>query len=126
MIGTLRRWGCAGGALAAIEFRHLNRPAVRLAKRMVNLYRLLRVRALTMEGGFERFVDRDEGHHRAAIILLAMNIGHPEVAGRLLRVIEHRAVPSFRELRAALSGDNPEWEGLRTKVAASPRVGRGG
>lgn len=56
----------------------------RLAKRLVNIYRLLRVRAVKMDGGFTQFIDRANGDYRATLILLAINIGHPEISGKLL------------------------------------------
>jgi hypothetical protein len=40
-----------------------------------------------MERGFERFIARDTGDYRAALVLLAINIGHPEIAGHVLRAV---------------------------------------
>lgn len=53
-----------------------------LAKRLVNIYRLLRVRSVKMDGGFTQFINYENGDYRAALILLAINIGHPEVSGK--------------------------------------------
>jgi hypothetical protein len=59
----------------------------RSAKRLLNIYLLLRIRATTLEGGFSVFIDRSNGTYRAALILLAINIGHPEFSGSLLKAI---------------------------------------
>jgi hypothetical protein len=55
----------------------------RLAKRLVNIYRLLRIRA--SEEGFEEFLSSSStGTYRAALVLLAINIGYPSVGRKLL------------------------------------------
>jgi hypothetical protein len=55
----------------------------RLAKRMVNVYRLLRAQAAAEN--FEAFVSSESsGSYRAALLLLAVNIGAPQLAGKLL------------------------------------------
>jgi hypothetical protein len=55
----------------------------RLAKRMVNVYRLLRAQAAAQD--FEQFVSSESsGSYRAALLLLAVNIGAPQLAGKLL------------------------------------------
>lgn len=65
----------------------------RLAKRMLNIYRLLRVEAaINSELGFDRFIDRAKGEYKAALILLALNIGYPDLAGKVLRLLE---IPSL-------------------------------
>jgi O-acetyl-ADP-ribose deacetylase (regulator of RNase III) len=65
-------------------FPFVNTP--RLAKRLVNIYRLLRVRSGTMDGGgYTAFIERDSGEYRAVQVLLALNIGYPEIARPLFR-----------------------------------------
>lgn len=57
-------------------------PSPRRAKRLVNLYLLMRAR---LEGGeLARFVDAGIGEHRAAMVLLATVVGQPHVAGPVL------------------------------------------
>jgi hypothetical protein len=61
-------------------------PTPRLAKRFVNVYRLLRVRAT--EKNFEHFIgDKFDGEYRTVLLLLAINIGFPSVGAVLLRVL---------------------------------------
>jgi hypothetical protein len=55
----------------------------RLAKRLVNVYRLLRLRA--SEENFEAFVSSaSAGTYQAALLLLAINTGFPQAGRRLL------------------------------------------
>jgi hypothetical protein len=55
----------------------------RLAKRMLNVYRLLRARAAAED--FETFLASEaSGTYRAALLLLAVNVGAPQVGGKLL------------------------------------------
>lgn len=66
-------------------------PSPRSAKRFVNIYRILR--AWVKDHEVEAFKgDKNGGGHRAALLLLAMLIGHPdeatEILGRLLDVDE--------------------------------------
>jgi predicted MPP superfamily phosphohydrolase len=58
----------------------------RMTKRFVNIYRLLRVRADKI-GGFEQFIDAKKGENRAALILLAINLGSPALGPKLLRIL---------------------------------------
>ena len=63
-------------------------PTPRLAKRFVNVYRLLRVRATERDFDFARFIgDEAEGDYQAALLLLAINIGFPSVGGPLLHLL---------------------------------------
>lgn len=69
----------------------------RLAKRLLNIYRLLRVRAATRKKEeFDAFIDRDHGEYRAVLMLLAINVGHAEWAAEIFEVSE-RSQKSFRE-----------------------------
>ena len=55
----------------------------RLAKRMLNVYRLLRARAAAED--FEAFLSSaSTGTYRAALLLLAVNVSVPQVGGKLL------------------------------------------
>lgn len=61
----------------------------RLTKRLINIYRLIRVTAV--EKGFDKFIDDARGgEYRAAIILLAINIGFPQVSAKLFRILIDR------------------------------------
>lgn len=58
----------------------------RLTKRLINIYRLIRVAAV--DKGFTGFLgSKTHGQYRAALILLAVNTGYPVVSTRLLRLI---------------------------------------
>jgi hypothetical protein len=63
-------------------FCFINTP--RLAKRFVNIYRLLRVRAATIQGNFSTFIDRENGEYRAVLMLLAISVGRAGVAPEIL------------------------------------------
>ena len=67
----------------------------RLAKRLVNVYRLLRVRAAARDEGLTAFVDGMRGDYRAALILLAINVGFPDLAPNLFEALEKAEGPSF-------------------------------
>lgn len=61
----------------------------RLAKRMINIYRLIRVHAL--ETPWRDTFLAPDGDYRAVLILLALNIGHPRFCGPLLRRLPSEA-----------------------------------
>ncbi len=96
----------------------------RLAKRMVNIYRLLRVNAARR--GFERFLHRPHEEFRAAMLLLAVNTGFPEAGGWLLRSLVLGApgdVTSWPEFVAWLDRSPEPTEGgkgRRPKVSSPP------
>ncbi|MCP5054223.1 MAG: hypothetical protein GY940_44055, partial [bacterium] len=75
----------------------------RLTKRFINIYRLLRVTAV--EKGFEAFLGKGSGQqYRAALILLAINIGFPKVGGTILRrLIQSKGTLNFPEVLKTLS-----------------------
>ncbi len=106
-------------------------PTPRLAKRLVNIYRLLRVRAVDIDGGFERFVAED-GDYRAALLLLALNIGFPRIGGSVLRTldgsmegVEATTFPPFVSALAERSGgahaesgtDRADWAAVGAEVS---------
>ncbi|MCP5103572.1 MAG: hypothetical protein GY950_09345, partial [bacterium] len=65
-------------------YRFVETP--RLAKRLINIYRLIRVAAVDKD--FKGFLgDETQGQYRAALVLLAINTGYPVVSTRLLRLI---------------------------------------
>ena len=70
----------------------------RLAKRLVNIYRLLRVRATMLYKDFSTFIDREQGDYRAALILLAISVGYPDVAPFILE-----------ELHITKTGQIQQW-----------------
>jgi hypothetical protein len=82
----------------------------RLAKRFVNLYRLLRVQAARYD--FPRFVGTREsgGEYQAAITLLALNVGFPAVGVRLLRVLPTAKVERWSDFLRQVHPDTPEAE----------------
>jgi len=71
----------------------------RLAKRMINIYRLIRVHAL--ETAWRDTFITPDGDYRAVLVLLAVNIGHPRVGGPLLRLLKsEQRIKSFSILLA--------------------------
>jgi KAP family P-loop domain/TIR domain len=70
----------------ACLYAFIDRP--RLAKRFINIYRLLRVRA-DDEGESSIFAARaSASDFRAALVLLAIHVGHPTVAAKVTQAIE--------------------------------------
>jgi hypothetical protein len=70
----------------------------RLAKRMINIYRLIRVHAL--ETPWRDTFFAPDGDYRAVLVLLALNIGHPRFCGPLLRRLPSEA--GAEQMRAIL------------------------
>ena len=68
----------------------VDRP--RLAKRFVNIYRLLRVRAAEEPEDTLFAESPDSEGYRAALVLLAINIGFPRISTRVLQEVEQAAV----------------------------------
>ena len=64
----------------------------RLAKRFINIYRLLRVQAARDEKEFERFIDRDEGEYRVVLMLLAISVGRSDSGPTLIENIGSKAM----------------------------------
>lgn len=81
----------------------------RLAKRFLNIYRLLRVRAATSDPTapetrpkpFSTFIERDAGEYRAVLLLLAISVGRPEFAPGLLQALDATA--------EIATGSFPSW-----------------
>jgi len=116
----------------------------RLAKRLVNLYRLIRVSAATHEdsrandkgdGGRLRvgpaaqggsiFIDKDNGGYRAALLLLAINVGEPEAAADFFSSLPRSSEVDFSrwlEIERGLSEKGLE----RTSERTSDNAGRVG
>ena len=59
----------------------------RLTKRLVNLYRLLRLRAAHESKYFNEFIAQNDGAYRYAMLLLAIRIGHPHGASLLFKTV---------------------------------------
>jgi hypothetical protein len=95
----------------------VDRP--RLAKRLVNIYRLLRVRA-DDEGRSATFFGSKNGEYRAAMILLAINVGHPKIGPKVMRAIELASEPlTWPDLLGAIAANreilNVTWSALELK-----------
>ena len=73
----------------------------RLAKRFVNIYRLIRVRAASLDGDFSSFIRRDTGDYRAVLTLLAIVVGRADVASDIL----------FRLYNSSEGGGFIDWLG---------------
>jgi peptidoglycan hydrolase-like protein with peptidoglycan-binding domain/transcriptional regulator with XRE-family HTH domain len=83
----------------------------RLTKRFVNIYRLLRVTAAEMD--FKAFLGNGkDGHYRAVLILLAVNIGFPLVGRKFLGLVmnadETQNWKKFLE-RLQINSENKIW-----------------
>ena len=73
-------------------YAFIDRP--RLAKRFVNIYRLLRVRADDENESATFAAERDSSAYRAALTLLAIQVGHARIAAKLGAAIERRTPPN--------------------------------
>lgn len=97
----------------------------RLTKRLINIYRLLRVRATARDFDFARFIDEREGEYKAALLLLALNIGHPLIGGRLLRLLPKApadiSLPQFIGAFLMDVPSNPAWAGEWLRTAEEMR-----
>jgi hypothetical protein len=78
---------------AASLFRFVATP--RLAKRLVNIYRLLRVQASKVDSNFDYFTDREKGDYRAVLLLLAINIRFADSAPEILERITYATRGDF-------------------------------
>jgi len=74
-------------------YRFIDTP--RLAKRLVNIYRLIRVRAASIEKDFSTFTDRDTGSYRAVLLLLAISVGRTDSAPEILEDLHKATGESF-------------------------------
>ncbi len=84
---------CEEQFIAAL-FHFIDTP--RLAKRLVNIFRLLRVRAATINNDFSTFIDPDNGEYRVALMLLAISVGRADVAPEILDGLYTANGSSFR------------------------------
>lgn len=79
-------------------------PTPRIAKRFINIYRLIRVRAAMRDQNeskssatpMSEFLDPENGDYRAVLLLLAISVGHPEAAPELLVKMQASSENSFR------------------------------
>ena len=105
----------------------------RLAKRLVNIYRLLRI--IASEDDFEAFLSSSTtGTYRAALVLLAINIGYPQIGRTLLLELSSTtstvSLPEFvNTLLPAQNGspgpddvDRAHLENVRTRIAAMANI----
>ncbi len=83
-------------------------PSPRAAKRFVNIYRLLR--ASINDGRRESFIGNEHGGgYRAALLLLAIQTGHPEEGAEIIRAL----LAQQSAINSGLPGGNAErtwWE----------------
>lgn len=94
----------------------------RLAKRLVNIYRLLRVQAGSIYEDYAEFIDPVNGTYRHALVVLAINIGHPEVAGRLLREVRQaKPTAGLEELLRDLAAEARDGDPRGAAIAPGPR-----
>ncbi|HHJ16961.1 MAG TPA: hypothetical protein ENJ80_09715 [Gammaproteobacteria bacterium] len=56
----------------------------RLAKRFINIYRLLRVQAASDDEQFARFIDSENGEYRVVLILLAISVGRADTGSQII------------------------------------------
>jgi hypothetical protein len=84
----ITNWECE----AMIRLRELI-PSPRVAKRFVNVYRLLR--ASVEDEDWTAFLgDEHSGSHRPVLVMLAMLMGYPEAATDFLRAVIERHLPN--------------------------------
>jgi hypothetical protein len=87
----------------------------RIAKRFLNIYRLLRVTAAKEEGAFAKFIDRENGHYRVVLLLLAISVGRAETGPQILEDISRintKAVHLSTWLPLAAETYQEEWSKL--------------
>ncbi len=92
----------------------------RLARRFLNIYRLLRVRAADVEEDFLTFMDREKGDYRAVLILLAITVGRAAVASELLRDLANAS--THNDFEAWLEDMSAQYEDQRLKLEAQRRA----
>ncbi len=92
----------------------------RLAKRLVNIYRLIRVRAASIEEDFSTFTDRDNGSYRAVLLLLAISVGRADSAPEILDDLYRAEGDSFKQWLQRLSD---RYEENRTNLLANRDAG---
>lgn len=91
----------------------------RLAKRFINIYRLLRVRAAALEEDFSTFIGQEHGDYRAVLMLLAIIISRPNVAAEILDDLHMAKGNSFRKWLEDMSKQYEEERSqLRTERIA--------
>jgi hypothetical protein len=112
---NLREW--EEGFISAL-FPFIRTP--RLAKRFINIYRLLRVRASVVENDFSVFIDRDTGEYRAVLMLVALGVGHADEAPGILEDLHSFSGDSFREWLANARPD--PFDQIRRDVDAVARA----
>lgn len=86
----------------------------RLAKRFVNIYRLLRVRAATLGEDFSKFIEREHGEYRSVLLLLAISVGRANVAPEILEDL-HKA--SGKGFRTWIKGKSRQYEKERSQLS---------
>ena len=109
---------CEEQFIAAL-FRFIDTP--RLAKRFVNIYRLIRVRAATLEKDFSTFIDRDSGEYRTALMLLAISVGRADVAPEILYNLLTASGSSFLTW---IESTSTECEQMRSRLSKERKAQR--
>jgi len=107
---TLEEWE---ERFMAALFCYIETP--RLAKRLVNIYRLIRVRAASVEKDFSFFVIKETGQYRAVLLLLAISVGRSGAAPEILN-----------DLHLAGNGSFRDWLRQQSQTYESKREGLGG
>lgn len=69
----------------------------RLAKRFLNIYRLIRVNAANTPESLKIFIDPEHGEFRAVLVILAMVVGRAEVAHIILNKLSSGNETSFTD-----------------------------
>lgn len=92
-------------------------PSPRAGKRFVNIYRMIRS---TVDGkNWQAFVgsEKDPGHHRHVLLLLAILTGYPTEAAEILRsLIEREHNETWWEFVESFGTDGGSWAELQQKL----------
>ncbi|HYP89721.1 MAG TPA: P-loop NTPase fold protein [Polyangiaceae bacterium] len=108
-------------------YEFIDRP--RLAGRFVNVYRLLRARAADEQSDHGFADTKDAVDYRVALLLLAVNVGHPQIAGHFFGALRDSLCKTWQELvqgeRERERGDLPDvarahYRRLFDQLAALP------
>lgn len=113
-------------------YTFIDRP--RLAKRFVNIYRLLRVRADDEGEGMRFAAGPTSEEYSAALILLAIQVGHPTVAAKVVEALtlELDGSLTWPQLLSDLAGgrvkgvESSRQERLEIAIVAAKVAGIGG
>jgi LysM repeat protein len=94
----------------------------RLAKRFLNIYRLIRLRAASREEDFKTFIDPEHGDYRAVLVLLAISVGRTEVASEILNDLAVGPIGRRRKFTTWLQNAYKKDDKTRLQLDEEPKA----